>query len=80
MPQSSFAPVRHSSSAGVGRRPHSRTPPAGLGIAPLAWTSLRRPRGDHLLSRFIMKYTSGSTRGSAHTIVAIDKSTWSRRR
>jgi hypothetical protein len=31
-------------------------------------------------SRFIMKYTSGSTRGSAITIAAIDMSTSSSRR
>ena len=34
----------------------------------------------HFDSRFIMKYTSGSTAGSAMTIAAIDMSTSSRRR
>src|SRR5207253_7257075 len=34
----------------------------------------------HFESRFIMKYTSGKTSGSAHTMDAIDRSTWSSRR
>src|SRR5262245_45389504 len=37
-------------------------------------------REPHRESRFIMKYTSGSTRGSAITIAPIDRSTMSRRR
>src|SRR5215831_6820736 len=37
-------------------------------------------RGLHRDSRFIMKYTSGSTSGSAHTMAAIARSTRSRRR
>ena len=38
------------------------------------------PGESHLERRFIMKYTNGSTNGNAHTIAAIDKSTWSSRR
>jgi len=38
---------------------------------------LARP---HRESLFIMKYTSGSTSGMAHTMVAIASATWSRRR
>ena len=34
----------------------------------------------HFDKRFIMKYTSGRTSGNAHTIAAIDRSTWSSRR
>src|ERR1700680_243018 len=37
-------------------------------------------RQFHFANRFIMKNTSGSTNGNAHTIAAIDMSTWSSRR
>ena len=48
------------------------------GLAPRG--SERSELGAHFDSRFIMKYTSGSTDGRATTIAAIDMSTWSSRR